>query len=390
MSSSHTRQFLLRQLAPALLLALGASGAGAQARPPILVGAVSSLSGPVAFPESGDAVRAYFGAVNAGGGVQGRRLQLLVEDDRGDPAQARRAAHKLVQEAGVVAHVGSASIADCHANAAEYARQGLVSIQGTGVEPACFESPAIATVNTGPYLSVYTALQFVVDVLRRERPCVLLLALPGTLPAYERVIAGWVRRAGREPQLVLPFQPGTDPASLLARVQAARCDAVVHTGVEPMVLDWMQAYRRAGAAPLPQVFLTPAYTAGVARTLVGGEGEAIYAMSEFEPWSSRSGSLTDWRAVMQASKVPLSSFSQGGYLAAQVFVRVLRSIHGEITRASVAAAFRQAGSMELSFAGTPFRFGEAQAHNPNRATLPVRLEDGRWRIAHYRWIVVPD
>lgn len=46
--------------------------------------------------------------------------------------------------------------------------------------------------------------------------------------------------------------------------------------------------------------------------------------------------------------------------------------------------------MELSFAGTPFRFGEAPAHKPNRATLPVRLEDGRRRIALYRWIVVPD
>lgn len=69
---------------------------------------------------------------------------------------------------------------------------------------------------------------------------------------------------------------------------------------------------------------------------------------------------------------------------------MLRGILGEITRASVTAAFRQAGSMELSFAGTPFRFGEAPAHKPNRATLPVRLEDGRRRIALYRWIVVPD
>lgn len=53
---------------------------------PIRVGAVSSLSGPAQFPESSAAVRALFDVVNADGGVRGRRLELIVEDDRGDPA----------------------------------------------------------------------------------------------------------------------------------------------------------------------------------------------------------------------------------------------------------------------------------------------------------------
>ena len=378
-------------LAVSLLLCTDQAWAQAALRPPIVVGAVSSLSGPVAFPESTDAVRAYFEVVNAAGGVQGRPLKLVVEDDKGDPEEARQAARKLVGTLNVVAQVGSASIVDCAANAAEYARRGIVSIQGTGVEPACFESANIAPVNTGPYLSVATALQFAVDVLKRQRPCVLLLDLQGTVPAYQRVIADWSQRAGRKPALVAVFTGGTAPALLWEQVVRERCDAVVYTGVEPMVIGWMQAGRDLpDLTAMPRIFLTPAYTDRVASALGDATASPIYAMSEFEPWSSRSGWLSDWRAVMRGSKVPLSSFSQGGYMAAQVFVRLLRGIRGEITRASVTDAFKQMPPMELASAGTPFQFGEGDTHNPNRATLPVRLDNGRWRIAHHRWIVVPE
>lgn len=115
---------------------------------------------------------------------------------------------------------------------------------------------------------------------------------------------------------------------------------------------------------------------------VSGARMPLYSMAEFEPWSSRSPSLTDWRSVMQRGKVPLSSFSQGGYTAAQLFVRILRGMEGRITRARVTEALRSVKDMELSI-------GLESAHNPNRATLPMKLEQGRWRIASPFWVVAP-
>lgn len=122
---------------------------------------------------------------------------------------------------------------------------------------------------------------------------------------------------------------------------------------------------------------------------VSGERMPLYAMAEFEPWSSRSPSLTDWRSVMQRGKVPLSSFSQGGYTAAQLFVRILRGMEGRITRARVTEALRSVKDMELSMIGTKLSIGLESAHNPNRATLPMKLEQGRWRIASPFWVVAP-
>ena len=133
------------------------------------------------------------------------------------------------------------------------------------------------------------------------------------------------------------------------------------------------------------VFLTPAYTQNVADTLKA-EGDGIFALSEFEPWSSRSGMLTDWRNVMVKGSVPLTSFSQGGYVAASIFVNVLRGIEGDITRESVTQAFKTMKERKVPLMGAPFSFGAAAQHNPNRAAIPVRLDAGKWVVAHFDYI----
>lgn len=130
-----------------LALQAHAQPAAARAAAPIKVGAVSSLA---LFPEATAAVRAYFDAVNADGGVRGRKLQLVVEDDQADPQQAQRAARKLVDQEAVVAHVGSASALECAVNASFYTQRNVVSVQGTGVDPVCFNSPNISPLTPVP------------------------------------------------------------------------------------------------------------------------------------------------------------------------------------------------------------------------------------------------
>ncbi|MCA1592996.1 MAG: ABC transporter substrate-binding protein [Acidobacteria bacterium] len=73
------------------------------------VGAALPLSGPLA--RVGEDVRAalvaYFAEVNSGGGIYGRRFELVVEDSVGDPAKTVEATRKLVEVDGVFALVGS-------------------------------------------------------------------------------------------------------------------------------------------------------------------------------------------------------------------------------------------------------------------------------------------
>jgi branched-chain amino acid transport system substrate-binding protein len=82
-----------------LLLVVGlGGGAPAQQAEPIKVGVIQPLSGPVAA--SGNYIR--MGAeiardwINARGGVLGRPVQLLIEDNKSDPKEAATAAEKLI------------------------------------------------------------------------------------------------------------------------------------------------------------------------------------------------------------------------------------------------------------------------------------------------------
>jgi branched-chain amino acid transport system substrate-binding protein len=361
-----------------------ANSLAAEEKTPIKVGAVSSAA---VFPDSINGVKAYFNMINSSGGIRNRKLVLIEADDKGDPAAAKEAARRLVEDEGIVANVGSASVMECSVNADYYVRNGVTSIQGIGVDPACFDSPNISPVNTGPFIGLATALQFASDVLKRDKICVVTFHGPGMADVYDRVIAKW--SAVSRKKLVLVdhnFQLDDDPTPFVLKTKRAGCQAVVFTGIEPMIIAWVKAARLKRIEDIDWIFLTPAYTDGVAKAL-GPLGNGIYAMSEFEPWSNQS--LGVWRHIMARSKVPVTSFSEGGYLAAEVFVNALRSIRGEINRESVTQAMKKLRHYNTPLAGTPYSFGPGDRHNSNRATLAMRLDDGRWSIAHKQWIVFP-
>src|SRR5262245_6150881 len=83
--------------------------ASSQQGDPIKIGVIEPLSGPVAA--SGNYVR--MGAeiardsINARGGVLGRPVQLLIEDNKSDPKEAATAAEKLIVRVKVPVIVGA-------------------------------------------------------------------------------------------------------------------------------------------------------------------------------------------------------------------------------------------------------------------------------------------
>jgi branched-chain amino acid transport system substrate-binding protein len=88
----------------ALWLASGVGEASAQ----IKLGAVLSVTGPASFlgdPEK-KTLEMYVDEINAKGGVNGQKLQLVVYDDGADANAARTFATRLVEEDKVVAMVG--------------------------------------------------------------------------------------------------------------------------------------------------------------------------------------------------------------------------------------------------------------------------------------------
>ncbi len=76
---------------------LSAASTTASARPPIVVAATLTLTGPnsPAGQEALRSLRLYFTSLNQDGGIDGRPIDLQVYDDKGDPATALQIAHTV-------------------------------------------------------------------------------------------------------------------------------------------------------------------------------------------------------------------------------------------------------------------------------------------------------
>ena len=94
--------FLIASLLPALAAAQGVTA------DKILLGQAAVFSGPAAQLgiQMRNGIKAYLDSVNERGGVHGRRLELITEDDRYEAAVAPGATKKLIEEHRVFALLG--------------------------------------------------------------------------------------------------------------------------------------------------------------------------------------------------------------------------------------------------------------------------------------------
>lgn len=92
-----------------LLLAIAPPSASAADKPPLRIGMSTVLSGPAQGlgQNMRAGVQAYFESVNASGGVNGRRLELVALDDQYEPSRTGPNVRQLIDREGVLAIVGN-------------------------------------------------------------------------------------------------------------------------------------------------------------------------------------------------------------------------------------------------------------------------------------------
>lgn len=126
-------------LAMSLALTGCASGSGgekssAAEKAPIKVGAILSLTGTYAGlgqPEE-KALKLQVKLINEAGGINGRKIDLLIEDDATDDAKANAAASKLIEQDGVVAILGATGTGGTMAARQVIDRAGVPQISMAG------------------------------------------------------------------------------------------------------------------------------------------------------------------------------------------------------------------------------------------------------------------
>lgn len=128
-----SRRQLLQGAAAVLAATLAPAAAFAQTGP-IRLGGVVPLTGGNSYdgPPTAKVMKGLVDEINAAGGVNGRRLEIFIEDDQSNPEAAVRAARNLIDVQKVIAICCSGS-----------------SAVTTAIAPLCWESKTILTTVSG-------------------------------------------------------------------------------------------------------------------------------------------------------------------------------------------------------------------------------------------------
>ena len=365
----------------------GDGGSGSGSSDPIVVGSVNTISGPATFPEASQAAKAVFDKFNADGGLNGRKIDYKALDDKGDPATATANAREIVGSDNAVAMVGSASLIECDLNKKYYEQEGILSIPGIGVDTGCFDSKNISPANVGPYNDMTLTLLYGSEQLKLDNICVLLEIAGSTRPTYQAAIDSWTKITGKKPLYIDDTVPygASDYTPYIVKAKQAGCKALAINPVEPDAIGQVKAANAQGWNDVTWLYLTSVYSENFAKA-VDNAGAGIYVPAEFYPFTEENDVNKDWRDLMTKNSIPLTSFSQGGYLAATHFLTVLKGMKGDITRETVTEALKNMKPIDNKMIGTPFTFG---VHNT--AGWPIELKSGthKWEKVSDDWLRIP-
>ncbi|GHH72384.1 branched-chain amino acid ABC transporter substrate-binding protein [Streptosporangium violaceochromogenes] len=377
------RSFTGVAMITALVLVATACSGDDEADDPIRVGSINGITGLFRTPEVPQAVRAVFDEVNRAGGINGRRLELVSEDDAMDPRRASEAALKLLETQDVVALVGSSSAVECGVNHVTYSETGVVSIPAVGVDLACFTSPNIAPVNPGPFRLLTAMLYYASETLRHDKVCLYYTVLPDSGGGVDTAVKEWGDLTGKRLTVKHTSAREGDPTPHLLAAKAAGCQAILHNATAG---PWLSQAQAQGMIDID--FVMGAHTYTEANAEVVPEGVKVYAGTEWQPYTDHTLPGNDrWAKVVDGKTIKRTAFSQGAVMAADLFVRVLKGIKGEITRESVTQAFKTMEPIHYPMAANPWVFGPDEEHSPIRGSRFVTVENHRWKVAPQGFVV---
>src|SRR5207245_2982475 len=125
----------------------GASGSGsgsgvAASGSDLAIGTIGNFSGPSAQPEHLAGLQAWVNSVNASGGIKGRQVKLIVEDDQGDATKSQADIRQLVQVDHVLAIVSPEASATESGWASYVQQQHVAVVGGEADTPVWFTNPS--------------------------------------------------------------------------------------------------------------------------------------------------------------------------------------------------------------------------------------------------------
>ena len=379
---------MMKRTAVALALALGTPLALAQGqgvgKDEIVIGSIQDLSGPLAG--FGKQVRLGMmlrvDEINEQGGVNGRKMRLIVEDSGYDPRRAVLAAQKLVNQDKVFAVVGHIGTAPNMAAMPIQFEKNVINFFPVTAAREMYEPFHRLKYSFAAtyYDQIRLAAPKLVKEKNAKKVCSVYQDDEFGLEVLRGAEAG-VKSIGMEVAEKTSFKRGaTDFSSQVARMKAAGCDFVVLGTIIRETIGVIGESRKTGFSP---TFLgsSAAYT-DLIHKLGGKAMDGLYATHTVQhPYLDETSQPIRFWANKYKTKFneDPTVFSVYGYLAVDAFIRAASKAGQNLNTDSFIKAMDTMviptdmfGSAEMTF-GPKKRLG-------NNVSRMSQIQDGRWKV----------
>ncbi len=345
----------------------------------IVIGAYAGLTGPI--PLTGAQMQTGWQTavdeINAAGGINGRKIRLLIEDDQYEPSRAVSAARKLVERDGVFLMTGLGTpTTTVVARYLERAGVPLLFPMGAsasqlnqaGLKSLFMAQPAYSS-------QAETVIGWMVDHGGVKAPC----QINQVDPAGEDHSLGYRRAAEKRnlPVIIEGTERGTmDFSAAVLKAKNAGCD-MVYTGM-PLESSArvVTAADRLGWHPKFVGFTTQADASLI--KLLGPLAEGFHAAEITLAPESDAPSMRDYLAQLKKSHpdTPPTFFITYAYASMMLAAKAIRETPEPLTRKGVIATLESWKEADGGLLG-PISYSAAD-HDGKKSLYIIEVKGGRW------------
>ena len=355
----------------------------------IVIGTHQDLSGPIktwGVPVS-NGMKLAVEEINAAGGINGRKLRLIIEDSAYDPKKAVLASQKLVEKDKVLAVIGGMGSApviasqDILFDAGVFQLFPLTAAEFTYKFDPAKPQERLKFSNLLPYVeSTRAVIKYMVASKKPQKPCLMYQD-----DEYgKNVLDGFTQQLEVEkikPVSITTYKRGaSDFSAQIAKMKADGCDLVVLGTILRETIGAMSEAKKLGW----DVTFLGATPTNIPDTITLGKDtvEGMFAAGAFEtPYADTAkGKVKDWvEAYKKMFGTDANTQSVIGYNAIMTFAHYVKLAGKDLTGQKLLDALESGDPFLDIFNSPPTKFSKTN-HLANTITQLQQIKGGRWVV----------
>jgi ABC-type branched-subunit amino acid transport system substrate-binding protein len=363
---------------------LGALAGAAHAAEPgvtateIRIGEILPLTGPVSF--AGEAhylgTKIALAEANAAGGVAGRKIVAITEDDGYVPARSFQAAQKLLAD-GVFAITGTSGTSHLNAMLPMFIEQKVLTLVTINPAEQAYNpvKKNVFVIGTDYGNAIYAGVQYAVQKLGKKGARFGLIYQDDDFGAnnklgYERAMKDF----GLKSVVEIPYKRGQkDFSAEMLRVQKEKVDFLVSGGI---IAENVAIFKEAKKLGMTDLGVSTVWTAHlpIVQQLAGDAGDGYYTadyMADLSDPEAAPFVAAAKKFLTPDEMKKVNRYTMASYSGASILIQSLRACEKDLTRDCVIAQLESGRKFSVNGATAPFSFSPTKHFSDSPVSVMI-------------------